>query len=773
MTVSILGTRVIRTEDPRFLTTGGVYTEDMRLPGACHVHFVRSAVAHARIAAIDVSAALEAPGVIAVFTGADLADMPVPPPPMAGMINAEMGQPLLAAGVVRYVGEPVAAVVTEGRYQGEDAGDLVDVDYDVLTPVIDMTTAADDGAPVLFPAAGTNVAASFGDRAALAADLFDGCEVVVSRTIVNQRVAPAPMETRAAAASWGEDGRLTAWIPNQGAQGTRSSLAGMLGIDEAAVRVITPDVGGAFGAKFGADPEHAVVCWVARQLGRPARWTETRNENLVGMTHGRAQIQTVTIGGSRDGTVGAYRIEILQDSGAYPRFGAFLPFLTILMAPGPYAFPRAEAVATSVVTNTTPVGAYRGAGRPEATAAVERAMDLFAAEIGVDPAEVRRKNLLPAFTEPHTTAFGAVYDSGDYVTALDKALGAAGYEDLRREQAKRRADGEEVQLGIGLSCYVEITGVGGEAGGAKENATVEVHPDGSATILTGTSPHGQGHQTVWAMLASEELGIPVDRITLKWGDTDLIPEGGGTGGSRSLQQGGAAVQQASRDLLDVARQRAADELEASPADLVFDVAPQRVRGGRRPGRRGPAGPAGRARAAVRPGRVHRARGHLPVRRARGRGRGGHRDRQGGAAPGRHRRRRGHGDEPAAGRGPAARRDRPGRGPGAARGGRLRRRRQPADLELRRLRHRDRDRGADVRAGRHGDADQLQPARRQGHRRGRHDRLHPGRAERDRRRGGAPRRPAHRHARVAAAGLGGPPGRVRVRVRVRGDSASAD
>src|SRR6185437_9081400 len=270
--VSILGTRVIRTEDPRFLTRGGIYTadvEDEQLAGACHVHFVRSAVAHARIAAIDVSAALEAPGVIAVFTGADLADMPVPPPPMAGMINAEMGQPLLARAVV----------VTEGRYQGEDAGDLVDVDYDVLTPVIDMTTAADEGAPVLFPAAGTNVAASFGDRAALAADLFDGCEVVVSRTIVNQRVAPAPMETRAAAASWGEDGRLTAWIPNQGAQGTRSSLAGMLGIYEAALRVITPDVGGAFGAKFGADPEHAVVCWVARQLGRPARWTETRNEN--------------------------------------------------------------------------------------------------------------------------------------------------------------------------------------------------------------------------------------------------------------------------------------------------------------------------------------------------------------------------------------------------------------------------------------------------------------------------------------------------------------
>ncbi len=570
--MSILGTRVIRSEDPRFLTTGGVYTDDMRLPGACHVHFVRSAVAHARIRSVDVSAALEAPGVIAAFTGADLADLPMAAPPMAGLINAQMAQPLIATDVVRYVGEPLAVVVTESRYQGEDAADLIDVTYDALPPVVDMAEAATGtGDRVLFPAAGSNVAATFGDAATLAADLFDGCEVVVSRTIVNQRVAPAPMETRAAAAVYGADGRLTAWIPNQGAQGTRQALADLLGIDQAALRVITPDVGGAFGAKFGADPEHAVVCWVARRLGRPARWAETRNENLLGMTHGRAQRQRITIGGSRDGKVAAYRLEILQDSGAYPKFGAFLPALTILMAPGPYAIPRAEAVAMSVVTNTTPVGAYRGAGRPEATAAVERAMDLFAAETGLDPAEVRRKNLLPPFTEPHTTAFGAVYDTGDYAAALELALVAAGYEDLRREQAKRRADGDVIQLGIGLSCYVEITGPGAEEGGPRENATVEVHPDGSATILTGTSPHGQGHVTVWAMLASDELGIPIDKITVKWGDTDLIPEGGGTGGSRSLQQGGAAVQQASRELLGVARQRAADELEANPDDLVFDA----------------------------------------------------------------------------------------------------------------------------------------------------------------------------------------------------------
>jgi carbon-monoxide dehydrogenase large subunit len=569
--VSILGTRVLRTEDPRFLTTGGVYTEDVvdeRLAGACHAFFVRSPIAHARITGIDVSGAQAAPGVIAVFTGADLAELP----PRKGfpMMNQEMFQVPLATDTVRFVGEPVAVVVTEDPYQGEDATELVSVDYDPLPAVIGYPSAL-AGDTLLFPAAGTNVTAEFGNPGKKQADLFDGCEAVVTATIINQRVAPAPMESRGAAAVWGDDGRLTAWIPNQGAQGTLGSMAGQLAVDPKLIRIITPDVGGAFGAKFGADPEMVVVAWIARELGRPTRWSETRYENLIAMTHGRAQENIITIGGRRDGTVLAYRLEILQDAGAYPRIGAILPSLTILMAPGPYAIPRAEAWAKVLVTNTTPIGAYRGAGRPEATATLERAMDLFAAEIGVDPAEVRRKNLLPPFTEPHKTAFGALYDSGDYVTALDAALDAADYPALRREQAARRDRGDVLQLGIGLASYVEITGGGDESGPPNENATVEVHPDGTATILTGTSPHGQGHETAWAMLASDELGIPVDKITLKWGDTDLVPEGGGTGGSRSLQQGGAAVQQASQELIEIARERAAQELEASAADLVFDV----------------------------------------------------------------------------------------------------------------------------------------------------------------------------------------------------------
>jgi carbon-monoxide dehydrogenase large subunit len=566
---SILGTRVLRTEDPAFLTRGGVYTDDVvdeALVGAVRVSFVRSPVAHARILSIDTSAAAAAPGFVAAFTAADV-ELPAIRP-FLGSIDAGMSRPLLAADVVRYVGEPVAIVVTEDAYQGEDAAELVEVDYDILPADVDPRAAAEDRT-LLFPDVGTNIACVF-EPDHIDPALFDGCEVVVTREIVNQRVAPAPLETRAAAAVWGADGRLTAWLPNQGAQGARASLARMLRVDRDQVRVITPDVGGAFGAKFGADPEHGLVAWAARRLGRPARWSEPRYDNLLAMTHGRAQVQTVTMGGSRDGRIEAYRLEILQDCGAYPAIGSVLPTLTRLMAPGTYAIERVESVARCVLTPTTPIGAYRGAGRPEATAAIERAVDLFAAEIGIDPAEVRRLNLLAPFTEPHDNGHGATYDTGDYARSLELALAAAGYDALRREQARRRADGEVLALGIGVASYVEITGGGDEAGAPHENALVEVHADRRLTILTGTSPHGQGHATAWAMLAHEELGIPIDLITVTHGDTDLIPEGGGTGGSRSLQQGGAAVAQASQELVELARRRAADLLEANPDDLRLD-----------------------------------------------------------------------------------------------------------------------------------------------------------------------------------------------------------
>jgi carbon-monoxide dehydrogenase large subunit len=572
--VSILGTRVVRTEDPLFLTAGATYTDDLvdqRLAGAAFVTFIRSPFAHAKVLSIDAGAALALDGVVTVVTAADLTDVPTPAAPFPGL-PAVMAQPLLAGDTVRFAGQPVAAVVTDSRFTGEDAAELVVVDYEPLPVVVDPEDAARDEV-LIYPEAGTNTAAGNNLDVEPAPDLFDGCDVVVTHRILNQRVAPAPMEVRAGAAVIGDDGRLIAWVPNQGAQLTQGALARMLGLPRSQVRVITPDVGGGFGAKFGADVEHAVLGLLARRLGRPVRWVETRSENLLAMTHGRGQVNTVTIGGTRDGKVLAYRLEVLQDCGAYTRFGAMLPELTAMMAPGVYDIPRVETRTRSVVTNTTPIGAYRGAGRPEATAAIERAIDLFSAELGLDPAQVRRRNLLPRFETPIRTVTGARYDSGDYAAALEKALEAADYQGLRAEQAARRECGDAVQLGIGLAVYVEITGSGMEAGNPNENADVEVHPDGSATVLTGTSPHGQGHATAWAMLVSEELGIQVDRITVRHGDTDLVPRGGGTAGSRSLQQGGAAVQQAARELLDLAKRRAAELLEASPDDIEPD--PQR------------------------------------------------------------------------------------------------------------------------------------------------------------------------------------------------------
>jgi carbon-monoxide dehydrogenase large subunit len=567
--MSILGTRVVRTEDPLFLTRGAVYTDDLaddRLTGALHATFVRSPVAHGRVLSVDASAALDAPGVVAVVTAADVAELA----PMAAgppMVNQAMTRPWLASDVVRFVGDPIAVVLTEERYQGEDAAELVAVDIDPLPAVVGTEAAARDEV-LLFPEAGTNVVATFGDPPP--EDLFAGCEVVVSRRIVNQRVAPVPLEVRAAAAAWGDDGRVTIWCSNQGAQQAKGQIAGWLNLDADLVHLVTPDVGGGFGAKIGADPEFAFVAWLARHVGRPVRWTETRSENLVGMLHGRAQDQTITVGGRRDGTIEAYSLVVDQDSGAYPRLGALLPSLTILMAPAVYAFPKVHAQARVLATNTTSIGAYRGAGRPEATAAVERAVDLFAAEIGMDPAEVRRINLLPPFAEPHTTAMGATYDSGDYLAALEKALEAAGYADLRAEQARRRERGDVRQLGIGLATYVEITGSdAGPTGG--EDAEVEIHADGTATVLTGTSPHGQGHATAWAMIASDQLGIPIEKITVVHGDTDRIPRGGGTMGSRSLQMGGAAVHQAATELIELARTRAAEVLEVDPSDLEVDL----------------------------------------------------------------------------------------------------------------------------------------------------------------------------------------------------------
>ena len=567
--MSIMGTRVVRTEDPVFLSRGATYTDDLtdeRLTGALHLTLVRSPLAHARITAIDVEAARAAPGVVAVFTGADL---DIPPLLLFEGANRGMVRSFLARDKVRFVGEPVAAILTEELYQGQDAADLVEVDYDPLPAVVDLKAALADEV-LLFEDVGTNLALGFDHDKAFDEHLFDDCEVVVTQEIVNQRLAPVPLEARAAAAAWGDDGRLTIWCSNQNAQDTRGEIAGWLGLEPESIHLITPDVGGGFGAKIGADPEFALVGWLAKRAGRPVRWTETRSENLTGMVHGRAQLQTVTIGGTRDGKVLAYRLDVLADAGAYPRLGTALPFFTRQMAPGVYDIPKVESRARVLVTTTTSTGAYRGAGRPEATAAIERAMDLFADEIGMDPAELRKRNVVAPDKFPFETKGGAVYDTGEYAKAIDRVLEAADYEQLRAEQKARRERGDAIQLGIGVSAYVEITGGGMFA----EDASVEVHEDGTVTVLTGTSPHGQGHATAWAMLASEHLGIPVEKITVKHGDTDLVPRGSGTMGSRSLQTGGVAVYQAAGELVELAKQRAADLLEASVDDL--EVAEGRV-----------------------------------------------------------------------------------------------------------------------------------------------------------------------------------------------------
>jgi carbon-monoxide dehydrogenase large subunit len=556
--MSILGHRVLRREDPALLTSGGTYVDDLQLPDAAYVTYVRSTIAHARIAEIDVSEAVTMPGVLAVVTAADLGldDLG----PAMPMFNGSMTRPLLARDVVRFVGEPIVAIVTERREQGPDAAEAVFVDYDPLPALVDPLVAQDDQI-VLFGEAGTNVVWTL-DHHGDPVD-FSAAEVVVSQEMVNQRLAPSPIEGRSGAAWW-EGDRLVQYQSCQGAHPVRDAIAEVYGLDQADVRVVCPDVGGSFGAKAGATPELLVLGELSRRVGRPVRWFETRTENMVAMGHGRAQRQIVTLGGTRDGHITGYKLEVVQDSGAYPAMGAVLPFMTRMMTTGVYEMGDVEFSAASVVTTTTPLVAYRGAGRPEAAAALERMVDIYATEIGLDPAEVRRINLLPPDAFPFTTPTGTEYDSGDYAKALDLVLETAGYEDLRAEQAARRAAGDRRLMGIGMAVYVEVTGGGSEYG------EVQLRADGSILVKTGSNPYGQGHHTAWAMLVSDRLGIPMDRIEVVHGDTDVIPQGAVTGGSRSVQLAGAAVHDAAGKLLELARERAADLLEAAPDDVVLD-----------------------------------------------------------------------------------------------------------------------------------------------------------------------------------------------------------
>ena len=599
--MSVLGNRVLRTEDPQMLTTGARYVADLRFDGAAHVCFVRSTVARGLIVGVDAAEARTRPGVLGVLTAADL-DLPdLKPIPV---VNQAMARPMLARDTVRFVGEPVAAVVAETAAAAADAAELVVVDIEPQPAVVAPSDAATDDT-LVHQHAGTNVAFDMGaivhvaaggstdsgagadtgsgvaavvetaagrsaDEAGAAGTRLDfsGCEVTVEATLVNQRLAAVPLEPRSAAAEWSDDGsRLTFYASTQAPHRVRDALAAIYGLEKAAVRVVTPDVGGGFGAKGAPSSEELAVAGLARAVGRPVVWTESRGENLASSVHGRAQSQRFRLGGDRRGRITHYELDIIQDAGAYPMIGAFLPTYTRKVFTGCYQIANASVGGRSYVTNTAPVTAYRGAGRPEAIFAIERSVDLYAAKLGMDPAEVRRRNFVAPERFPYTNPAGSVYDSGDYGVALDRVLAAARYRELRAEQARRRASGDPTLLGIGIASFVESTSMG-----ASELGEIELAADGSLVVRTGATAFGQGHATCWAMIAADATGVPIDRIAIVSGDTAQIASSGLTAASRSAQLAGSAVLTAARHLVELARVRAAAQLEAAEADVVLDAA---------------------------------------------------------------------------------------------------------------------------------------------------------------------------------------------------------
>ncbi len=522
--------------------------------------FVRSPWAHARITGVDASAARARAGV-QVFAAGDIG-LGTRAPSFVELASS-WHRPYLASQKVRFAGDIVAAVLAQTRGESVDGAEDVLVDYEPLPVVTDVAEAL-EGQVLLFEPAGTNVCREEpGKRSD--DELFAGCELVIRGRFTSQRIAACPIEPRTHAARLEPDGRLTMWLSTQTPHQDRSALAEGLGLEPGAIRVIAPDVGGGFGGK-GLDVEDVLIAQLARLTGRPVRWTETRSEHMVAMHHGRAQQIEFQMGGRRDGRIEALRLDILADAGAYPGLGAFLPNYTKQMASGVYDIERIDVAVRAVVTNTTPVAAVRGAGRPEAAQVVERAIDMFASELGLDPAEIRRRNFIPTAAFPYTTAVGTVYDVGDYGRALELVLERAGYEQLRAEQARRRSEGAKRQLGIGLSAYVEITNGVGEA----EFGGVEITEAGEALVRTGSFSHGQGHETTFAQIVAHRLGLPVARVTLLKGDTDTVPRGTGTYASKSTQIGGVAASRAAEDVIERGRHLAADELEANREDMVLD-----------------------------------------------------------------------------------------------------------------------------------------------------------------------------------------------------------
>jgi carbon-monoxide dehydrogenase large subunit len=545
---------VRRREDAGFLSGATAYLEDVACDGALHATFVRSPVAHARLRDVDVDDAQAMSGVAGVFTAADLVGLRMP---AVENVPDGLRRPLLATDVVRFAGEPVAVALASTRAEAMDAAELVGVEFDPLPVVTDPVRSLRTDAPLLFQDHASNLVVRL--RQVSHHDPLEGADVVVRGRFLNQRVAPVPLEVNGALAIPEKRG-LTLWVPCQATHYTREAIAQALGIEESSLRVRTAAVGGGFGAKIPPYAEQAVVAALALRLGVPVRYVETRSDNFVAMTHGRDHLQDVELGASRDGRIVGLRARVVADLGAYPDEGATLLELTAMMAVGPYAIPRLDLEIRAVLTNKTPLGAYRGAGRPEATAMIERGIDVLASELGLDPAVVRRRNFIREF--PSTTVAGAKYDTGAYDLALDKAIRRSGYEALRREQAERRRRGDRSLLGIGIGSYVEITGWG------SEYARLSVAKDGSVSVITGSSPQGQGHETAFSQIVADRLGVSFGAVSVRHSDTALVPKSEGTMGSRTLQVGGSAVLGAADLLLERARALAAQMLEVGPDDVV-------------------------------------------------------------------------------------------------------------------------------------------------------------------------------------------------------------
>ncbi len=544
---SALGGAVRRREDPRLITGAGVYTDDVRLDRCLHAVFVRSSMAHARLKSVDVTLAAAMPGVVGIFAAGDLE------------FASATARPQLASDIVLFVGDAIAVAVADTRDLAVDAAAAVIIDYDPLPVVVDSVKALEPNADLVQADREDNLIVDFevGEPGAL-----DGADVFIKARFVNQRLAPVPIEANAVAAEPDGDGGIRMWASTQVPFRIRTQVADALGLPEAKVHVIAPDVGGAFGAKLMTYPEQTVLCAVALKLDRRVRWFEYRSENMVAMSHGRAQVQDVALGATRDGKLVGLDLEIVADCGADAGLGAALPGFTMLLSSGVYDIPKIRVRTRTALTNTTIVSAYRGAGRPEAISMIERAMDMLAFELGLDPAELRRRNFIRGGF-PFTTAAGATYDSGDYPGALEVALEAVGYDELRREQKARRERGERVLLGVGISSYVEMTAVQltSEFGFARVSA------DGSFTVGAGTSSSGQGHETAYAQLAASLLDVPMGHVSVVQSDTNQLRSGDGTYGSRSLQLGGSAVRGACIALIEKARVETARRLEASVEDI--------------------------------------------------------------------------------------------------------------------------------------------------------------------------------------------------------------